>query len=163
MAVIVAYSVLPSGIDESGVTVIISVVDCPCASGTGVREVVVSPAGSTAVSTTSSDAFPTLVRVSVVGTGTPGVVATVAGLAVTVTALIAGTVNISLAVVVSVGLVVLVSVTSNGTLVPCAGIVPVGTMQIPTSPVSPAGIVSCATLVSAMKPSGTLVGSMVTV
>jgi hypothetical protein len=119
--VIVVLSWLFNGVDASGVSVIVSVVDCPGVSVTGLGPATVSPLDVDADSVTLSAWFPTLLIFSAVKPATPGVVFTIAGLLVNATASTAGIVNVSVCVSVIAGLVALVAVTVKTTCVPAAG------------------------------------------
>ena len=91
VAVTVASSVVFSGVEASGVRVIVSVVDCPPPATPGPARSSVKPEGSVSVrAMLLSATLPTFVIVSVSVTGLPGIVFTVVGPAVTVTASIVG-------------------------------------------------------------------------
>ena len=100
VAVIVATSVLLSGVETSGTSVTVSLADWPGASEEiGARPLIVSPLASVAVrSMLSSSTLPKLVIVIVSVTGTPGVAFSVVGVLGTLTASIAGTVKVSVCV-----------------------------------------------------------------
>ena len=92
----VAWSSELSGVEASGVSVTVSVIDWPRAKVVGVKPVrvrplVVVPDSATLVSAT----LPALVIVIVSVTATPGIVFTAVGVAVTVTASMTGTVNVT--------------------------------------------------------------------
>ena len=124
VAVIVASSVLLSGVEASGVSVIVSVVDWPTpARRSGARPVSVSPmAAWRSREMLSSGTLPTFVIVIVSVTRRRGWCSRPSGWLVTVTASIAGTVNVSVCVWVIDESVVLVAVTVNESWVPGAGI-----------------------------------------
>ena len=158
VAVIVAWNVLLSGVDASGVSVIVSVVDCPTASETGASPVSVKPDDSVSANVMLFSAtLPAFVIVIVSSTPSPGIVLTAVGPAVTVTASMLGTVNVSVWVWVIDGLVVLVAVTVNESWAPGAGSgwPAFGIKYMPTIPVSPAGTVSLVSLLTIEKPLGT--------
>ena len=121
---IVASSMLFSGVEASGVSVIVSVVDWPTASETGARPVSVRPDGERV-----GQRDVVLRHVADVGErdrvgdrDARAWCSRPSGLLVTVTASIAGTVNVSVCVWVIDESVVLVAVTVNESWVPGGGI-----------------------------------------
>ncbi len=120
---IVASSVLLSGVGALGVSVIVSVVNWPIGSVTEVNGLAASPDGKVVASETVSGTLPALVSVIVSTTEVPGVVLTDEGSLVMVTASILGTVNVTVCVLVIEESVVLVAVTVNESCVPGGGIV----------------------------------------